>query len=87
MPDNSHFHLDVLCSFVSFERYQEPQWGYNVFKTYVLLREGSSIEALQDKLDDIVKNHMFDTKEIGIRKILGASVPGIILMMSREYTR
>jgi putative ABC transport system permease protein len=30
---------------------------------------------------------MFDTKEIGIRKILGASVPGIILMMSREYTR
>ena len=27
------------------------------------------------------------TKEIGIRKVLGASAPGIILMMSREYTR
>jgi putative ABC transport system permease protein len=27
------------------------------------------------------------TKEIGIRKVLGASVPGIILMMSREFTR
>jgi putative ABC transport system permease protein len=27
------------------------------------------------------------TKEIGIRKILGASVPGIILMMSREFIR
>jgi putative ABC transport system permease protein len=27
------------------------------------------------------------TKEIGIRKVLGASVPGILLMMSREFTR
>ena len=27
------------------------------------------------------------TKEIGIRKILGASVPGIILMMSKEFIR
>jgi putative ABC transport system permease protein len=63
MPDNSHFHLDVLCSFVSFARYQKPQWGMNIFKTYVLLRQGSSIRALQDKLDDIVKNNMFDTEE------------------------
>ena len=63
MPDNSHFHLDVLCSFASFERYQRPEWGYNVFKTYVLLRESTSIEALQAKLDDIVKNYMFDSAE------------------------
>lgn len=27
------------------------------------------------------------TKEIGIRKVLGASVPGIILNLSREYTK
>ena len=27
------------------------------------------------------------TKEIGIRKVLGASVPGIILLMSRDFTR
>jgi putative ABC transport system permease protein len=63
MPDNSHFHLDVLCSFASFERYHKPQWGMNVFKTYVLVREGSSIQALHEKLDDIVKNHMFDSEE------------------------
>ena len=27
------------------------------------------------------------TKEIGIRKVLGASVPGLALMLSREFTR
>ncbi len=63
MPDNSHFHLDVLCSFASFERYQKPHWSLNVFKTYVLVREGSDLKALQDKLDDIVKNYMFDSEE------------------------
>jgi putative ABC transport system permease protein len=63
MPDNSHFHMDVLCSFASFERYHKPQWGMNVFKTYVLVREDSSLQALQEKLDDIVKNHMFDSEE------------------------
>ncbi len=63
MPNNSHFHLDVLCSFASFQRYQEPTWGLNVFKTYVLLREGGRVEALEDKLTDMVKNHMFDSPE------------------------
>ncbi|MFH1942926.1 MAG: ABC transporter permease [bacterium] len=63
IPNRSHFHLDVLCSFASFKRYQEPSWGLNVFKTYVLLREGDSVEALEDKLADIVKNHMFGSPE------------------------
>jgi putative ABC transport system permease protein len=63
MPDNSHFHLDVICSFASFEQYLKPQWGMNSFKTYMLLREGSSIPALQSKLDEIVKNHMFHSED------------------------
>lgn len=63
MPNQSHFHLDVLCSFASFERYQQVNWGINVFKTYVLLKESSQREALESKLTDIVKNHMFTSRE------------------------
>jgi len=63
MPPNSHFHFDILCSITSFPRYLEPSWGYNVFKTYVLLREGGSTDALQDKLNDIVKKYMFRSAE------------------------
>jgi len=35
----------------------------NIFKTYVLVRKDSSLTALQDKLDDIVKNYMFSSEE------------------------
>ena len=63
MPNGSHFHLDVLCSFASFAQYQQPAWGINVFKTYVLLREGGRVAALGEKLQGIVKNHMFHSPE------------------------
>jgi putative ABC transport system permease protein len=59
MPVNSHFHFDILCSFASFEQYQQPAWGTNVFKTYILLRVGHSADVLQKKLNDIVKTHIF----------------------------
>jgi putative ABC transport system permease protein len=59
MPMNSHFHFDILCSFASFEQYQQPDWGTDAFKTYILLRAGHSADVLQKKLNDIVKTHMF----------------------------
>ncbi|MDH4273106.1 MAG: ABC transporter permease, partial [Candidatus Aminicenantes bacterium] len=61
MPNRSHFHLDVLCSFASFKQYQQPAWGINVFKTYALLREKGRPEAVEGQLVDIVKYHMFDS--------------------------
>jgi len=61
MPNRSHFHLDVLCSFASFKQYQQPAWGINVFKTYALLPEKGRREAVEGQLTDIVKNHMFDS--------------------------
>jgi putative ABC transport system permease protein len=63
MPNRSHFHLDVLCSFASFKQYQQPAWGINVFKTYALLREKGRREAVAGQLTDIVKNHMFNSPQ------------------------
>ena len=63
MPDNSHFHLDVLCSVASFPRYNEPHWGINAFKTYALLKEGASLDGFREKLRQIIKNNMFSTEE------------------------
>jgi putative ABC transport system permease protein len=59
MPAQSHFHLDVLCSFASFPSYQEANWGVNSFKTYLLLKKGARVDALAAKLKTIVKTHMF----------------------------
>ena len=63
MPDNSHFHLDVLCSVASFPRYNAPYWGINAFKTYILFKKGASVEAFQEKLRGIIKRNMFGSEE------------------------
>ncbi len=63
MPNRSHFHFDVLCSLASFRQYQQPAWGINVFKTYMLLREKGRLEAVESQLTHIVKYHMFDSPQ------------------------
>lgn len=63
MPNQSHFHLDVLMSFSTYYGSQEPNWGINSFKTYVLLKEGSKLSKLEKNLEEIVRDHLFDTPE------------------------
>jgi putative ABC transport system permease protein len=63
MPDNSHFHLDVLCSVATVPRYNDPLWGLNAFKTYALLKKGASVEAFQEKIRSIIKRNMFHSEE------------------------
>jgi len=58
MPPQSHFHLDVLCSFSSFDQYREPVWDWNNFKTYVQLRPGGRMAVLRSKLDDIMRTRL-----------------------------
>ncbi|MFC2156276.1 ABC transporter permease [Acidobacteriota bacterium] len=59
MPQNSHFHFDVLCSKASFETYTAPRWEWSPFKTYVMLYENGSVESLQGKLNKIASTRMF----------------------------
>lgn len=63
MPNQSHFHLDIVCSLNSFTQYEQPNWGLNVFKTYVLLGKDNIPKDFGEKLQGIVKNHMFTSPE------------------------
>lgn len=60
MPPNSHFHFDLLCSKNSFQEWLQPDWSWNPFKTYVLLRKNADIQNLQDKLNEIASTRMFN---------------------------
>ncbi|MCK5168887.1 MAG: ABC transporter permease, partial [Bacteroidales bacterium] len=46
VPDLSHFHVNMLGSFVTNPRANEGQWLSNSFSTYVLLKEGASPESV-----------------------------------------
>ncbi|MFC2156675.1 ABC transporter permease [Acidobacteriota bacterium] len=59
MPDNSHFHYDLICSSASFPSYiNNTGWSSNNFVTYLLLHEGSSQKAFDEKLKDFTRKYM-----------------------------
>ena len=72
VPMNSHLDFDILFSMDTFEQqardndqaYKFDARGYIDFFTYVLLREGTSLEAVRAKLSDFVqRNYGDDLKE------------------------
>jgi len=63
MPSNSHFSADIVASLKTHAQntaLQEPffqNWARHEFYTYVLLREGASLEDVQAKLPDFIERH------------------------------
>ena len=55
VPANSHFHFDFLRSLERNEDAKGTIWVFNDFYTYVLLKEGTDISQLEDKLSGVVK--------------------------------
>jgi len=58
VPRNSHFHFDFLESIVGRQDVQSPVWYFNDYYTYILLRQGASPKALEEKLFETVKQHV-----------------------------
>jgi putative ABC transport system permease protein len=57
VPRNSHFVFDILCSFETHaqnNRMSMVSWLSLNYYTYILLQKGSSIEALEQKLPDMI---------------------------------
>lgn len=55
MPANSQFQFDFLASFSSLHVNQEETYWEANYRTYLLLKEGQSLAALQSKMDAFMK--------------------------------
>jgi putative ABC transport system permease protein len=58
IPDNSHFHFDMLGTLVGFKSAQSTSWMDGNFFTYLLLRPDASVAALQAKFPGMVQKYM-----------------------------
>ncbi|MEN2281116.1 ABC transporter permease [Algoriphagus sp. SE2] len=58
IPKNSHFHFDFLLSMEGLEEAKSTSWLSNNFPTYLKLREGSDIDAFNEKLKSLVKKNV-----------------------------
>jgi putative ABC transport system permease protein len=69
-PANSHFHFNLLISMSSYEGSREPNWGYNDFYTYIVLRDRGRVKAVEAKLPAMARLHL----EPVLQKALGYSM-------------
>ena len=58
IPHNSHVQFDVLASISSYPPEQLNTWFNNFLYTHVLVKEGTDIEALQDKFSGFLTKYM-----------------------------
>ncbi len=58
LPENSNFEFTILISFASHPRANDPYWLSNSFTTYVLMRKGADVEAVQSKIPAIVEKYI-----------------------------
>ncbi len=58
IPDNSHFHFDILISMISLPDSKNQIWlSYN-YQTYILLHQGADPAAVEAKFDDLIVKYM-----------------------------
>lgn len=57
IPQNSHFHFDVIGSLSSLDDFKEPSWLMPNFPTYLLLKDGTRASSFQEKLPAVVEKY------------------------------
>jgi putative ABC transport system permease protein len=62
VPENSHFRFDMAISFSTWssknKENEMSEWFWNGFHTYILLREGTSIELFQAKIPGFIEKNI-----------------------------
>lgn len=69
VPENTHFHPELLVSFTSDPEHDSPNWVSNNISTYFLLRPDVSASEFYDKLQEAVEKFVAPQ----IEAVLGAS--------------
>jgi putative ABC transport system permease protein len=57
IPDNSHFHYDILLSMESHEDSKNQIWLSMNYPTYIRLSEGAEYKRLDAKLDELIQKY------------------------------
>ena len=58
VPTNSHFHFDLMGSMVGWPPAESDSWMQGSFYTYMLLKKGTNLGALQAKFPAMVEKYM-----------------------------
>lgn len=58
IPENSHFHFDLLASSLGYAKAKETSWLTSNFFTYLVLKKGTDIAEVESKLPAIAKKYM-----------------------------
>jgi putative ABC transport system permease protein len=59
MPENSHIYGDFVVSYYSIPwKINRTEWTSNNLFTYFLMKEGASVEALQEKIDPVSRKYI-----------------------------
>lgn len=58
IPDNSHFHFDILGSMATLPEAREQSWMNSNFFTYLLLQKGYDYKKLEAKLPGVVEKYL-----------------------------
>lgn len=62
IPVQSHFHYDLFVSLSSIPEGKLTNWGFSGFHTYVVLKPGTDVQALQRQISNIVINNGYPPK-------------------------
>jgi len=58
MPVNSHFNANVILSFMTNPRSNDPTWLSNSFATYLLLRPNTTYVTVEEKMPDLLVKYV-----------------------------
>ena len=58
VPQNSHFEVNILTSFLTNSRSKDTQWMNNSFSTYFLLKPNSSYKTVDSKYHDLIQKYV-----------------------------